>query len=303
MRTTQPYFLHVLSRLHVGSGISEGAIDLPIARETATRLPVVPGSTLKGALRAQYETFVPGHKKGAENAVFGAASAADDRFAGALSVSDARLLCLPVPSPVGVFAWVTCPFLLRRYRRDAALGTETPSAKALDRLTVPPLTDGSDVIATDALVRTGSVYLQDFRLTQNRDHTGLGSAWAQHLGAQYFTHDDPWRTLFESHFAVVSDTVFGLLHFTGTEVSARIRLEPETRTVIKGGLWYEESLPEETLLYGLMKIDTPYQPEAVPAGYPDAAAIVKTLSVRRVIQMGGNETIGQGDCQWIGGGA
>ncbi|RMD58772.1 type III-B CRISPR module RAMP protein Cmr4, partial [Candidatus Parcubacteria bacterium] len=44
-------FLHALSPLHAGTGQGVGAIDLPIAREKGTEIPIVPGSSLKGVLR------------------------------------------------------------------------------------------------------------------------------------------------------------------------------------------------------------------------------------------------------------
>ena len=39
-------FLHALSPLHAGTGQGIGAIDLPIAREKATGIPYLPGSSL-----------------------------------------------------------------------------------------------------------------------------------------------------------------------------------------------------------------------------------------------------------------
>lgn len=36
--------------IHSGIGHTEGAIDLPVAREAATDYPYIPGSSLKGAL-------------------------------------------------------------------------------------------------------------------------------------------------------------------------------------------------------------------------------------------------------------
>ncbi|MCI5166291.1 MAG: type III-B CRISPR module RAMP protein Cmr4, partial [Candidatus Electrothrix sp. GM3_4] len=42
---------------------------------------------------------------------------------------------------------------------------------------------------------------------------------------------------------------------TATEVRARIRIEPGTRTVADGQLWYEENLPAETLLWGIVGCD------------------------------------------------
>ena len=44
-------WVHALSALHAGTGQGVGTIDLPIARERATNLPVVPGSSIKGCLR------------------------------------------------------------------------------------------------------------------------------------------------------------------------------------------------------------------------------------------------------------
>jgi CRISPR-associated protein Cmr4 len=44
-------FVHALSSLHAGTGQGVGTIDLPIARERATDLPVIPGSSIKGCLR------------------------------------------------------------------------------------------------------------------------------------------------------------------------------------------------------------------------------------------------------------
>ena len=47
------FHLHALSALHCGTGQSVGVVDLPIARAQATRLPLVPGSSLRGVLRQQ----------------------------------------------------------------------------------------------------------------------------------------------------------------------------------------------------------------------------------------------------------
>lgn len=51
MPTTRLYFIHVLSPLHAGTGQGTGVIDLPIAREKATGIPYLPGSSVKGTLR------------------------------------------------------------------------------------------------------------------------------------------------------------------------------------------------------------------------------------------------------------
>ena len=41
-----------------------------------------------------------------------------DTFAGAIGFSDGRILLFPVKSAKGVFAWVTCPYVIERFKKD-----------------------------------------------------------------------------------------------------------------------------------------------------------------------------------------
>src|SRR3990172_983710 len=104
--------IHALSPLHAGTGQGVGVIDLPIAREKATQIPFLPGSTLKGVFRDACTDPT------LRTNVFGPDSGNPDQHAGAVAFTDARLLLLPVRSLMGVFAWVTSPLLLRRLSRD-----------------------------------------------------------------------------------------------------------------------------------------------------------------------------------------
>src|SRR2546430_8961306 len=102
-------FIHALSPLHAGTGQGVGVIDLPIAREKATNLPYLPGSTLKGSMRDECE----GNAQTKPNCetLFGKANpVSDSAYAGSAIFTDQRLLCLPVRSLLGTFAWVTSPF-------------------------------------------------------------------------------------------------------------------------------------------------------------------------------------------------
>ena len=103
--------IHTLSPLHAGTGQGVGVIDLPIAREKATGIPFLPGSSIKGVFR----DACPDDKK---VAIFGPETANASDHAGSAHFSDARLLLLPVRSLAGTFAWVTSPLLLRRFLRD-----------------------------------------------------------------------------------------------------------------------------------------------------------------------------------------
>lgn len=106
-------FVHALSPLHAGTGQGVGVIDLPVAREKATGLPYLPGSSLKGVLRDACKNNEKRKK------IFGPDTGDAHEYAGSVQISDQRLLLLPVRSLVGTFAWVTSPYILRRFLRDA----------------------------------------------------------------------------------------------------------------------------------------------------------------------------------------
>src|SRR5947209_3589513 len=94
-------------------------------------------------------------------------------------------------------------------------------------------------------------------------------------------------------FCIVSDNVLSFLLDTATEITARIKLQEDTKTVKKGGLWYEEALPTETILYGLV-LATP--PRQNGLNEPGIFAVVKS-SIRPVVQLGGKATVGRGLCR------
>jgi len=98
-------FIHAQTGLHPGSGTALGAVDLPVQRERHTQWPLIPGSTLKGILRDAYR---PKDRNGSARedwwAAFGPENSEPDKHAGALSLTDARILAFPVRSLKGVFA-------------------------------------------------------------------------------------------------------------------------------------------------------------------------------------------------------
>ncbi|MBX6379022.1 MAG: type III-B CRISPR module RAMP protein Cmr4, partial [Clostridia bacterium] len=114
---TRVYWLHALTPLHVGSGRStDSFVDLPVAREKATGRPVVPGSAVKGVLRDHFEASLEQHLL---DQAFGRPDDGNSPAqAGALVLSDARLVLLPVRSLYGTFAYLSSPLTLKRLARD-----------------------------------------------------------------------------------------------------------------------------------------------------------------------------------------
>lgn len=287
---SQIYYLHALSTLHAGTGQGGGVIDLPIAREKSTHLPIVPSSSVKGVLREECQGCSD------HRALFGPDAENASDHAGALALGDARLLCLPVRSLSGTFAWIACPLVLQRYRRDLAAVRPHRQTLNIQTLDIPSPAEADIRLCQDSLLKLNAnkVFLEDLELNAREDKAA--QAWGEFIGQAAFAkpEDAEWKTLFLQRFGVVSDAVFDFLVETATEIVERIKLKPQTRTVEKGGLWIEENLPAETLLWGVIACDRSRHGEA-----KTGAELLKSLPAESRLQIGGKASVGRGQARWI----
>lgn len=289
-RTGKTYWIHAVSSLHVGAGRGVGFIDLPIMREKTTNFPFVPGSSIKGVI-ADYFGATKENRESNElfQKAFGKADNDEnpanrgDANAGSLVFTDARLVCLPVRSFFGTFAWVASPFVLSRLKRDLRL--DGLPEVSLGKNEIACLAGGNGGVLPGP---DGKVYLEDLDFTScERDI----SPWAGMIAESVFKGTG-WFDLFSSRFAVVSDDAFSFLAETGTEVAARVRIDPEKKIVASGALWYEESLPAETILAGTVWCDRVFG----PAGQKRTAEDLykEFCSSELDLQLGGKATTGKG---------
>ncbi|MGK9451812.1 type III-B CRISPR module RAMP protein Cmr4 [Acidithiobacillus caldus] len=287
MMHTTLYHLHALSPVHVGVGQAIGIVDLPIARERAANLPMIPGSAVKGVLR-DYFSGSP-----LQNTLFGPEriQKSEDSYAGAMVFGDALLLALPVRSLVGMVSFVTSPFLLSRYRQ-AALRTGMKDLPA-----VPVVHQENDALVTSQSANTTRAGGQkhDKLILEDLDLFAKASveaqAWSDVLGS--ILEEPDWTSHFAARFSVVSDSVLGFLADTAMEIRSRIRIDNDRHTVAKGALWYEENLPAESLLFGILGFDAAFD----GSGIQDTQAAFREHLQRQrstLLQIGGKATVGRG---------
>jgi CRISPR-associated protein Cmr4 len=280
---TRLLLLHALSPIHCGTGQAVGGIDLPIAREKPTSIPLVPGSSIKGVLRAR-----PAADAALHLAVFGPETENASDNAGSVQISDANLVFLPVRSIRGTFAWVTSPYMLRRLARDGqecgiALGALPPEPAETEALV-----SGERLIAGEQVIFEDL----DFKPRKNEALKAL----AQTFAALLFEEAD--RAHFVERVCLVHDDVMALLLQTSTEITTRIKLDPERKTVEKGALWSEEALPVESVLAGLLAA-TPVKQKKTGATpkVEDLLDHVTTLAQAGAVQLGGKASVGRGLCR------
>ena len=252
--------------LHPGSDTTGGVVDLPVAREATTSYPVIMGSGLKGALR---ELFEEKRSKDQAQEIFGKAEAA-----GNISITDGRLLLLPVRSLSGSHRWVTCPYILERLQRDLHRIGLQPE--------IPQLAPGE----AEAIVGPPAIqglYLEELSFKAESRPEQIKSIVDAITPLIY--HQSVQKRLLDQ-LVVVSDDDFSHFARYGLPVNARNVLNQDTKT--SNNLWYEETIPADSVFYSIL---------TERAGKPEQLSrLQEMINEVTYIQVGGNETIGQGWC-------
>lgn len=290
--------LQTETSLHAGIGQQSGGIDLPIQREAHTGWPCVYGSGVKGALRNLAEDLLGEGGKASIKLVFGPDTANASEHAGALAVGDARLLLLPVRSLTGHFKLVTCPAALARLARDARrLGIDDLADLQVD----PPTKACQGLSPAWHPGKSTKLFLEEYRFdVQEKDVSDLIAKLARMVA------DPGFADRLQSQLVIVDDDTFKSFCDSATPVNAHVRLDSTTKTVETGALWYEETLPSETLLYAPLsaqaarKRKTDEHGKEVPemSAKQILEAVTRTLfEAHPYLQLGGNETVGMGWCR------
>ena len=283
-------FMYAETSVHVGGGESVGAIDLAVAREQYTDFPFIPSSGVKGAVRSWFDkqTKTEGSQISEDDisTIFGPENESSEH-AGAAIFTDARILLFPVRSLKGVFAWVTCPLILERFNRDLRL------AKIEGKTVEVPQPDNDKVIVSESSENTfdKKVVLEEYSFDyEKKDIASLVEFLKQAFPdtPEY----DYWKNKLNSNLIIMSDDDFRDFAKSSTEVQARIKIVSETKTVKDGGLFYQENLPSDTLMYSVAATHDSFKEK----DDRKATELFKNLQALNTqsIQLGGNESIGKG---------
>lgn len=268
--------LYAQTPIHAGTGQNTvSSIDLPIQREGHTGFPCIYGSATKGAIRAKFE----GDNNPNVQRLFG--NAGESGNAGCLAITDTRLLLLPVRSLTSHFKWVTCPALLQRFKQDA----ERMNKMAPD----VPKVEQNKALVHNAL-STDYLYLEEYRLeVQTADLTDWMNILVELMPSDM-------KTPLENQLTLVDDDLFAFLAQNATPVHAHNAIDNETKTVKQGALWWEETLPADTLLYTCVHAFQGRQKDQLVDASINLADFKQAFESNPYLQIGGNETVGMGFC-------
>lgn len=293
-------FLYTLTPLHPGSGVSVGAVDLPIQRERITNYPMLQASGVKGALRHLATCLHPDEEW--VFILFGPQTERASEYGGALVFTDSRVLLFPVRAARGLFAWITCPNVLARFVRDLHIAGCNKDLEPLRAALDVNLAPGQCAVCTESSVcfqgpAGNNVILEDFLFRVRTDYDycekmkGLAAWFAQHVFPEDF--DAYWKEKIKKDLVLLSDQDFRAFVETSTEVITRIKIGQAG--TVEQGPWDEEHLPTETLLYSVVLATAPKKRNSSLANASAVKEQFKRLvGEGKIMQFGGDETVGRG---------
>jgi|AntRauTorckE5430_2_1112549.scaffolds.fasta_scaffold01758_6 CRISPR-associated protein Cmr4 len=330
----KPLFLICETPLHAGSGSDLGIVDLPIQRERHTSFPKIEASSLKGALREAVEQEVLSKLTKDENdkynnigtvkpeliklnKVFGFDDGAlkgfskDEMkklfeegktdFAGAIGFTDARLLLFPIKSMKGVFAWVTCPKVLRQFESDMKLANNEFVISGLNDLSNSSENECHilcEISKSDLIVGGNKVILEEYAFTATNKDLKVGDeGLSKYFANTFFEDNSYWHQKAQKSIVILSDDDFKDFVNLSTEVITRTKISNTTGTVDKenGALFTEEYLPAESVMYSLVMAHDEFSSAADKMTAASIQEFFKgNLNLNPIVQIGGNATLGKG---------
>jgi CRISPR-associated protein Cmr4 len=203
----------------------------------------------------------------------------------------------------GVFAWITCPKVLDRFKRDLKLAGE-------ENIPDMPKGNAAPTAPKDCqlFVRDDKIVLEEytFEIIKDNDTGGVCSKFAVWLSKNVIPKVGEysyWREKIRKDIVVLPDGDFRDFVNLSTEVITRTKINNETGTVQSGALFTEEYLPTETILYSLALTTPIFKKNGNEKGIfqktddkSEEELVMEyfTKGLPEVIQIGGNATIGKG---------
>lgn len=235
------YYAH--TPIHVGSGTSVSYVDLPVQREKHTDYPMISASGIKGVIR---DLASREWNKDKVDTIFGPEDVSSE-YASCIAFTDARILLFPVRSVKGVFAYITCPNVLKRFKRDLeSVGIP---------VTFPDVNVPDDKVS---VCSNSNLKIDNNRVAFEEFGFGIENTNCDSIAGEIQKFlPSPLPLEFKKHFTIVSDNTFRDFTKYAVEIRTRIRIDQTTGTVAEKALFSMELIPSESVFYNLVFISEP----------------------------------------------
>jgi len=252
-------YCYLISPLHTGGTTQEGNL-VGIARESHTKYPYIPSSTIRGKLRAMVGEQTLRFR------LFGTELAETEQLEqGNIWIGDGLILWFPIPSLSHGVIWVSSPFLLRRCARGKEnLLNKIPQEYSCN------FSNGQN-----------PVYLKDAILPGNEL-----KKWDNY---QEFV---PVSSGIERVLVIPDQHCATLIEMS---LWRQVKIKLDQHKTVDGGFRYEEAIPPDTLVY--FTWGTTFQ--ANGKGNQSQQDFQELINNNPIVQIGGQESLGRGFVQII----
>lgn len=298
------FYIKALTPIHAGSGQTLGYVDSPIQREQHSNIPKIEASSLKGSIKHYlYKKFNCDESKNQEKSnllrIFGPENG--EEHASSIAFTDVRLLFFPVKSTEDIFKLITCPYILKRWLEDYQIIIDSINSKKQE--------NGEDKESEhlEELSEETKNFINTLEIPEGKclsyknTQTVLEEYIFEHSNDENFINlEDFFVKLLKiekNKIVILNDSDFIDLVNMYTEIITRNKIDTTKGTAADTGLFTEEYLPSESILYFLVMTSPDFlskkgQSNNLPSAQEDMKFFLDNIG--KIFQIGGNETIGKG---------
>lgn len=291
-------FLWTESPFYPGGEREVGPIDLPLQRNPLTGLPHLRGSSLKGALRSLY---ILTRANGNESANFIRNIFGSEVKAANYIFHDAEILLFPVRSDQFTFVYLTSRSqiaLLNQYLNSVKTDS-SQDTKFLDK--IESMDENKNFTSVESDIPSKLTVLDGEFLIDNIEKREEVKSLVEFIVKNALPRDNQTKEILPGYNYIMKkikknlivlgdDTLFREIVEKGLVRVTRIRIEPKTKVVKEGALFYQELIPQYTLLFSQIfkSVRLDHEEEN------DAKSFEEDLRKGLVVNMGGDESTGKG---------
>ncbi|OPJ62772.1 type III-B CRISPR module RAMP protein Cmr4 [Clostridium oryzae] len=275
-------YIKALTPLHAGAGDGLEIVDMPIQREKHSNIPKIEASSLKGSIK--HHLYDKLNCKNDEKirkdmySIFGPENG--DDHASLIGFTDARLLLFPIKSGTDIFKLITCKYVIQRWIEDLKM-TDGEIEEESDFLRFIDVADGQFKDFKGEQQQILEEYVFDIDNTDNEVKDGIKIILENKL-----------KGIDINRVVLLSDKDYIDLVSMYTEIITRNKIDVKTGVAEKTGLFTEEYLPSESVLYFIALGSDSFD----EANKKTASEVMDYFNsnVGEVFQAGGDATIGKG---------
>lgn len=279
-------YIKAITPIHAGVGQELGIADMPIQREKHSNIPKIEASSLKGSIKSFL--YRKNRDKNDGDELFKIFGPKEGETASSLiGFTDAKLLLFPIKSATDIYKLITCPYILNRWIEDLMLGE-----KKLDDENHVNIPKGNWKVEDGKVIslapKESCIILEEYVFEEEKiedeDKKDIKGLFKKIQDVNL------------NKILILSDSDFIEMVTMYTEIITRNKIDMDKGVADKTGLFTEEYLPMESILYFIILETGKFKADIENPENEEKSVAIEYYkkNIGKVFQIGANLTIGKG---------